>query len=503
MITARNAISVGLMTVIVVIGLYHTVGTIAGIRSSDERYMVWGLFPDAGGLVVRSRVMMAGIPVGHIKSIRLQPLDDGRVSDDETAPGATMGARVDIAVDADVPLYVDARALRVVGSVVTGDYVIVLTPGDPTAERLKDGDRIIAVSEAGVFGQIGDIAGDIKQVTHNLRQVFGSEEGGRQMAEVLASLRDISGSIQLLVEQNQETVVRTIENIDGMAADTRPNLKQVVEDMRRITHALREFVEANQASASSVVASADQAMRDISEAVVKLDKVFDDVGEVTGGLAGGEGTVGRLLKDDLLIDDVESIVGDVRSFVGGLTALRTVVGLSGEYNFYDNTLKTTLQLRLQPREDKYYLIEAVYDPRGATSRREVVVESTDPSQPAQYREVQHITRDSLLFSLMFARRLGFATFRFGIKESSGGLGLDLHMLGDRIELTTDVYRFGDDVYPRLKPMMAVEFLRHLYIVGGINDVINENRDYFIGMMIRFNDEDLKTILAFSPSVPAS
>lgn len=503
--TTRNAIAVGLVTVIVAVGLYFTISTIAGSRAAGKQYVVWGLFPDASGLVVRSRVMMAGIPVGHIQAIGLQPFEIDAGVDGEGPPArrTIMGARVDIAVNGDVPLYKDARALRTVGSIVTGDYIIVLAPGDPKLERLKDGDRIIAVSEAGVFGQIGDIAGDIKQVTANLKQVFGSDEGGKQMSEVLANLRDISASINRLVEQNQETVTRTLQNIDGIAAETRPNLKQVVEDMRRITGTLREFVEANKDSATGAVASADQALKDIRQAVAKLDKVLDDVGQVTGGIAEGEGTVGRLLTDDKLIDDVESVVEDVKGFLGGVTALKTIVGLAGEFNFYDNTLKTTLQLRLQPREDKYYLIEAIYDPRGATSRKEIVVESTDPSQPAQYREVQHITRDSLLFSLMFARRLGFATFRFGIKESSGGVGLDLHLLHDRVELSTDIYRFGDDVYPRLKPMVAVEFLRHLFIIGGINDTINDSRDYFIGMMIRFNDEDLKTILAFSPSVPAS
>jgi phospholipid/cholesterol/gamma-HCH transport system substrate-binding protein len=503
--TTRNAIAVGFVTVIVAVGLYFTIRTIAGSRAGDEQYAVWGLFPDASGLVVRSRVMMAGIPVGHIRSIGLQPFEVDAGADDGGTPASQtiMGAKVVISVNGDVPLYADARALRVVGSIVTGDYIIVLAPGDPKEQRLKDGDRIIAVSEAGVFGQIGDIAGDIKQVTYNLKQVFGSEKGGQQMSEVLANLRDISVSINRLLEQNQEAVTRTLQNVDGIAAENRPNLKQVVEDMRHITETLREFVEANKESATGAVASADAAMKDIRGTVAKLDKVLDDLGQVTAGVAEGEGTVGRLLTDDQLIDDVETVVDDVKGLLGGVTSLKTIVGLAGEFNFYDNTLKTTLQLRLQPREDKYYLIEAIYDPRGATSRKEIVVESTDPSQPAQYREVQRITRDSLLFSLMFARRLGFATFRFGIKESAGGVGLDLHLLHDRIELSTDIYRFGDDVYPRLKPMVAVEFLRHLFIIGGINDVLNDSRDYFIGMMIRFNDEDLKTILAFSPSVPAS
>ena len=503
--TARNAIAVGLVTVAAAVGLYYTLDFVTESRTSGEEYRVWAIFPDASGLVERSRVMMAGIPVGFIDSIELQSyqVDAGPGEDGRPRTRTEMGAKVTVAVDGDVPLHTDGRAARVVGSMVTGDYMIVLTPGDPKKPRLEDGDRIPIATESGLLGDIDTIAGDIKQVTANLSQVFGTEESGRQMGEVLANLRDISVSINKLLEQNQETVNRTLENIDGITTDARPGLREIVRNMRDLTESLNEFVEKNEGKASEAVETADATLQDIQRSVAKLDRVLGDVGEVTEGVAEGEGTVGRLLTDDKLIDDVEGVVDDVGGFVEGVTKLKTIVGLAGEFNFYDNTLKTTLQLRLQPREDKYYLIEAIYDPRGATSREEIVYESTDPSEPAQYREVRHITRDSLLFSFMFARRLRFATFRFGLKESSGGIGLDLHMLRDRVELTTDIYRFGEDVYPRLKETIAIEFLRHLYIIGGINDTLNESRDYFVGMMIRFNDEDLKTILAFSPSAPAS
>ncbi|MFO8070336.1 MAG: MlaD family protein [Polyangia bacterium] len=492
-----------MVTLLAGVGLYYTLKMVDESSTSGDLYRVWALFPDASGLVERSRVTMAGIPVGYIDEIELMTyFDDAGAADAGAAERKRMvGARVTVAVEGDVPLYRDAKANKMVGSVVTGDYLIVLSPGDPETGRVEDGDRIEA-EVSGLFDQVDTIAGDIEQVTGNLRRVFGSEEGGRQMGEVLANLKDISVSINELLEQNQETVNRTLENIDGITASARPGLEQIVNDMREITSALREFVEQNQEQAGEAVTTAGETLEEIRVAVSKLDRVLDDVGDVSQGVAEGEGTVGRLLKDDKLIDDVENVVDDVGGFVHRITALKTIVGLAGEFNFYENSMKTILQLRLQPREDKYYLIEAIYDPRGATARRETVVQSTNPDEPAQYREVRYVTRDSLLFSLMFARRLRFATFRFGIKESSGGLGLDIHLLRDRVELSTDLYRFGEDVYPRLKGMAAIEFLRHLYIVGGINDSLNESRDYFIGMMVRFNDEDLKSILAFSPSVPS-
>ncbi len=498
--TTRNAIAVGLVTVVMAAGLYIALKFVSESAETEGEYQVWAMFPDATGIAERSQVRIAGIPVGYIKSITLNEYE---VEIDQPDAGVTVkerriGARVDLVVHGKVALYDDAVAMRSAEGLLGNNFVVLL-PGDPKKSKLEDGDQIKITRDAGLLGHLDKISSDIQQVTSNLRNVFGSQQGGRDMGEVLANLRDISASINELLKQNSENVNRTMQNIDGIAAEARPGVREILGDIKAITSEVRVFVEQSKGKAGSVVSEADETMREIRNAVTKLDKTLENLADVTEGLKQGEGTVGRLLKDDKLIDDVEEVVDSAGGFIKGLTDLKTIVGLSGEFNFYDNTMKTALQLRLQPREDKYYLIEMLYDPRGETTRTEKVVESTNPNEPAQYREVEYKTRDSLLFSFMFARRLYFATFRFGIKESSGGLGLDLHLLKDRIEFSTDLYRFGDDVYPRLKEMVAIEFLRHLYIIGGVNDVLNDNRDYFVGMMLRFNDEDLKTMLPFAPT----
>lgn len=499
--TTRNAIAVGLVTVVITGALYGALKFVSENQETAGQYRVWAVFPDATGLVEKSQIRIAGIPVGYIESIELYdfpPADKPETDAEAVPPVPRVGARVDFVVDGDVVLYRNARALRSASGLL-GNQFVVLIPGDATVEKLADGDRIEQTGDAGLLGQMEDITTDIREVTYNLRTVFGSDKGAEQMGEVLANLRDISKSINELLKQNAENVNRTMQNIDGIAAETRPEIREILEDVKIAVREIRTFVEKSGDKAENAVSQADETIQDIRQAVTKLDRTLDNLAEVTDDLKNGEGTVGRLLKDDKLIDDVEEVVEGAGGFIKGLTQLKTIVGLSTEFNVLDRTMKTALQLRLQPREDKYYLIEAVYDPRGDTTRTERVIESTNPNEPAQYREVEYTTRDSLLFSFMFARRLRFATFRFGIKESSGGIGVDLHLLRDRIEFQTDLYRFGDNVYPLLKELVAIEFLKHLYFIGGITDALNSSRDYFVGLMLRFNDEDLKTMLPFTPS----
>ena len=128
------------------------------------------------------------------------------------------------------------------------------------------------------------------------------------------------------------------------------------------------------------------------------------------------------------------------------------MGLRTDYNFLANTIKSYVELRLQPREDKYYVIELINDPRGYTSFTQQDVDTTNPTQPAHYRTITTTTTDAFRFSLQFAKRIGPFTGRFGIKESTGGIGLDIHLLQDRFEIVNDLFGFGEEVraaLPRL------------------------------------------------------
>ena len=222
---------------------------------------------------------------------------------------------------------------------------------------------------------------------------------------------------------------------------------------------------------------------------------------MTGRLERGEGTLGRLTKDEKLINEVEGAVENVGDFLGGVSRLQTIVSLRTDYMFLASSVKSYVEVRLQPREDKYYMLEVVNDPKGLTRYEQIDVDSTNPNDPPHYREVRTVTTNSLRFSLMFAQSFGPFTGRFGIKESTGGVGLDVLLFEDRFELRQDLYGFGEVVLPRWRISLGYEFINRLWLLGGVEDLLsNSRRDYFVGGMLRFNDEDLKTIIPFV-SVP--
>jgi phospholipid/cholesterol/gamma-HCH transport system substrate-binding protein len=164
-------------------------------------------------------------------------------------------------------------------------------------------------------------------------------------------------------------------------------------------------------------------------------------------------------------------------------------------------VKNYISVTLLPRPDKFYLIELIEDPRGF---REVTTKVTTSSTAQPSSETTVTVSERLRFSLMLGKRVGPLAGRFGIKESTGGFGIDLFLLDDRLTLSIDAFDMRTNKYPRIKPTIAAAlWKRNLFVVAGVDDLVNLTRaragagggiDWFLGGQLVFNDEDLKSLL---------
>ncbi len=478
-----QAAKVGLFVVLSAVLIVIVMRTVSKDIAGKHGYVVHALLKDATGLAPRSRVAIAGIPVGTLKSIDL----------------ANSEARVNVEVNGDVPLYGNATIGKKNASLL-GESIIVLTPGTEDHPRLHDGDEITIVVEQASTDQIlqdvARIADRVKVVAESLANAVGSEQGGKNMQAILQNLADATDAMNRTVRENRDTLHETLIHLDNISSNGEPQMARILENVRQITQDVKELVAANQADGQpsnmrDMIAHLDRASKSLESALQHIDSA-------TGRIDEGKGTLGRLSKDETLINEVQGVAEGVNDYVGGITRLQTIVGLRSDYNFLANTIKSYVELRLQPREDKYYVIELVNDPRGYTSFMQQQVDTTNPNLPAHYQTITTTTTDAFRFSLQFARRLGPFTGRFGIKESTGGIGLDVHLLQDRFEIVQDFFGFGEEIQPRYRVFVAYQFVNKLWLLGGVDHVFNgTQRDYFLGLQLRFTDEDLKTVLPFA------
>src|ERR1700687_4816342 len=127
--TGASNIAVGafvLALVVGAIGFVFWVGKYSERVTTVEHYVRFA--GSVAGLDVGSNVLFGGIPIGHVTAIAVDPA--------ETSP-----ARVEMAVDASVPIRVDSQAVLAMQG-ITGGVLVEISRGGDTSAKLASGAEI-------------------------------------------------------------------------------------------------------------------------------------------------------------------------------------------------------------------------------------------------------------------------------------------------------------------------------------------------------------------------
>ena len=392
-----------------------------------------------------------------------------------------------------------------------GEFYLEIDPGTPVGvvdgekrpmRLFKDGDQIRNVREP---TGMGDLMADVGTILPILKDILVDVR--TMTSGPIASAAD---NVNKMIETNSVVLESLLKRVDHVAGDIdritdaeSENIRTAIKNVRDITESIKTLVGTSQGEVTQTGTAVRSSLDKLQATVDNLDKSVKNAETITTRLEKGEGTAGRLLTDDTIARNVEDITEDAGGFIRGITKLQTIVGLRTEYNVLSRTFKEYVSIQLVPRPDKFYLIEIVDDPRGFREQTQTLTNGSATST----NSVNTITiSQKLRFTLMFGKRYGIVTGRFGIKESTGGLGLDLHLFKDRLMLSTDVFDTRVNQYPRVQGRASwAVWNRSLWAVAGVDDLVNFTRaragagggiDWFLGVQLLFNDEDLKSLLLF-------
>lgn len=478
--------------------------TSKGGLSDRESIRVHSFFKDASGLGIKSRIQIAGIPVGEIVAIEL----------------VGSKARVEMRIRKDVDLRADATIAKRSESLL-GDYLLDLDPGTPAAQAMPENGELTVLDEKGMdqlLKSVNAIADDVKQVTESLKGVLGGEEGQASLQAIVDNVRELTAHLNATVKASEDRLERILGNVEQVTADVRDltqgqqsQLRRVADDIEAITGDTRALITAFRQSVEGMEGEdLKQSVASVKETLSKLESTVSNVEEISRKIRDGEGTVGALVSDERLGQRVSETVEDLADFANRITRTQLEVGIRSEYLVNLGGARNTLGLRLIPSSDRAYIIEIVDDGLGTTET--TLVRNLPPGTDQPAAQVQLVTREQLKFNAQFAKRFYFATLRLGVKESTGGAGLDLHFLNDSLALNTDVFNVSVQSlqYPRVRAGLRYQAFNHLVVTAGVDDALNpivrdtltnqviSGRDFFLGAGIYFTDDDLKSLLPFIP-----
>jgi len=457
--------------------------------SFKKGYLVEVEFDNASGLKADASVQIAGVEIGRVSSIRLR---NGK-------------AVVMLRIPQDVKLEKDvSAAIKTHG--ILGDKYIEIIPGTIGMAAMQDGERITQVERQAdvdrLLNQLAAIADDVKMVSGSLSKVMGGEAGAESMASILTNMQQLTKNLNTVVVSNEANVRTTLENArlltanlnrvvdqnDEKVSQVMDNLKGATREMEKTFAALNDITD----SVKQGEGTLGQLVKD-KDMAVKLNKTFASLQEVSEKINSGRGTIGRLVNDEETVNNLNASLGGINRYINKTEAFRTHIGYRGEFLIDKSDAKSYLDLRIQSRQDYFYLLGLAVDPRGRRTVKDITTAGVTT-------QIEEYDKNGLLLNAMIGKRFKDIAVRGGIMESSGGAGLDLYLFRDRLKMTFDAFDFSADRKAHLKAGGEFRILKNLYLNAGWDDFISDkgNSSPYVGLSIRFEDEDLKYLLGSVP-----
>ncbi|MFH1136535.1 MAG: MlaD family protein [Pseudomonadota bacterium] len=485
---------VGIFVLAAIIILMYMSFKIGGFElSKKEGYQVAALFENAGGLKKGVPVSIAGIEVGTIEDISL----DGPQ------------AMITMFIDRKVILPLDSRAM-IRTSGVLGDKYIEIIPGDPELAAIPAGGRIsqtvTPVDMDMVFGKVGEAASEIRNAAAILGNALEGRGPDADLKSIIANLGELSANLAALVRDNNEQLNRIVANLTIFSADLRDITSNNKGDIDAIVAGFRETSEKLTLTIASIQGIAERINRgegtigsliNDDKTAKTLNDTLASLKDISNKINKGQGTLGKLVNDDETIDGVNEAVSGIKDYLQKDKAFKVYVDYHGDWLIRHDEMKSTINLRIQPSPDKFYLVGLVSDPNGAyskTERTQVVNGIPIKSVDEKWK------KDAWKFNAQIARRWGDLTLRGGIIESSGGVGLDYTFFDDALRLTFEGFT-GDLSHPaHLRAEAAYNIWKYFYVSGGWDDFISDQdrTSAYVGVGLKFNDDDLKYIMGSVP-----
>jgi phospholipid/cholesterol/gamma-HCH transport system substrate-binding protein len=397
-----------------------------------ERGYTLNLVMDSAlGLENSSSVKMAGIKIGIVKDIVLQE------------------RRAQVVMNIYPRFKVPKGSKGTLASLgLLGERFIEITPG--TEKTYYQPGESLEGKDSISFDQIGaqaiSVGEEIKKLSGDLRSFLG-RDSGENLRQTLENLAAVTAQMDKFLAANKEDIGktfreagRTIESVGRDFQEASANFNKAVSGIGAVAEDNRESVRTNMEKIKEILSKIEAAVDRLNRSLEKIDK--------------GEGSVGKLVNDEGLYDEIKGTIRSVGRIAGPLSSLRANVELRGDYYTDSRRVKGALSLDLQAGKKAYVSGGIVHDP----------------------------WRDRFVYSLQGGARWGGFVPRAGIIESEFGAGLDFYALGDRLALGVEAFDFNRNPRPRFRAFGKFYPVKNLFLVAGVDDfTLSPQREFFIGL----------------------
>ena len=263
-------IQIALVAVVGILVLYFGLQFLKGMTlfSGDNKYYV--KFKDVSGLSVSSPIFANGYRVGVVQDIVFDYQNTGEIV-------ATIG------VNPELNLPKGSRAE--IATDLMGNVKVLMVLGNAADGMVAPGDTIYGAQQVGAMGKAADMIPTVQQM--------------------LPKLDSILASVNTLLAD--PAIANSLHNVDQITAD----LTRTSHDLSLLTASLNHQMPQMLQNADGVLANTNQITKDVSQldiaaTMASVNATLKNVEQMTANLNSKEGTLGLLMRDPGLYNNLNA-----------------------------------------------------------------------------------------------------------------------------------------------------------------------------------------------------
>jgi phospholipid/cholesterol/gamma-HCH transport system substrate-binding protein len=293
-----NEFKVGVAIVLTALVAFFGIRFLSGLSLFGTGYELIAVFDDTEGLASGNSVEVSGVQIGTVTEVEL-------------LPGARAAeATLTITGTSDLPR---GSVARIGGFSALGDVGVTIVPGPVGAPPLGDGDTLVTRPSSDILNMVQDnaerIFGNVDTLLIGAAGTFENVDGllgdpDSDLRATLASLRQAADATNQILASQRGQIAATLASLQAAAAG-----------VNELTASAGTFADENADSLAATIQNLNRTLAAVDRSLASFETTSAELDAVLAKLNAGEGTLGLMLTDPTLYNNLNTAATNLNQLV--------------------------------------------------------------------------------------------------------------------------------------------------------------------------------------------
>ncbi len=266
---SRREFAIGLFAILSAAAVVAVLLMLTDPAVLQGRYVVDTVVEDAGGLRRGDPVHMRGVRIGRVQGFQM----------------GSEGVVVDLALDRGYDIPEDSR-VKLRSLSLLGGMTAEIVPGT-SPRQVRAGARLAGLTDTGAFGAAAELGSRADTILAQVQMLLSDQ--------TVNAVGQSAAGMQILIRE-----------LAGLVAEQRAEMRALSGSLRRSAEGVERATAAPEIE--RVLARIDSLTVQLGAASASLTRASGSVESSLARFEQGEGTLGRLARDDALYEDLQQTV---------------------------------------------------------------------------------------------------------------------------------------------------------------------------------------------------